>query len=335
MMTAWESSVSLRSRWLPSGVTFILAAVFLLLGAGVALGEPEGDGLPPELARGSDESAGAWVRRLEDAFTSSEEVGVRKQILSAWAADGGREAVRALLNVFDAEKDRAVRDHLNEVLVQVGTKDVASHMDKHMRAADDPVQEDALQVVYGCLARPEEEVPEEPFCDAMRQFFKLGDTERTPEAIRQLDELGRSGTRALGQLLYLDDFQCGGTSSHVLCLTAFKTRRDDWRAAEILFDTFPKKVPKTAPTEEDPTHLIKRGVALDGVGTCCLPGLIKLLGNRTFSGFASRCLRDIYNQQSLGSQEDLPDSPSAWKKWWKKQKDLEKRIKEIQADRSY
>lgn len=310
-------------------------ALLSLLGMPRAVGGPEGEAAKVDVARGSDESVAAWVKRLREAYGASSESSVRGQILSAWAAEGGTAAVGAVLGAFDAEEDRDVRNHLNELLVQIGTQDVAEHMGKHLRTAEDPRQEDALTVIYGSLKRPEADVPEQPFCDAIREFFKLGCVERTAEVIRRVDDLERSGTRALGQLLYVGDFTCDDMSTHVLCCKAFERRRDDWRAAEVLFDTFPKRIPEHDRLAGDPLHLLNRACAMIRIGVCCVPGLLKLLGNRTFGGLASRTLRDIYNLQYDSKPENLPGTAAEWRTWWKQHKDLQEWVEQQRSDRSF
>jgi hypothetical protein len=164
-------------------------------------------------------------------------------------------------------------------------------------ARDDRRRDDALDVVYRALERPEAQEPERPWCRAIRTFHEAKVRPVSLAVLTRLDAMGYEGVAALGEVLYVDDF---GYHDHASALLG---RKRDRRAV-------PPLVFKLNRFAFDARDQLPAHQALLAIGWFAVPELIDHLDDAAAGTWVSWTLRKI-------TGETMGTDRRKWTEWWK------------------
>ena len=255
-----------------------------------------------------------WIREIRAAYAGTPAPAARAVLAREIAERAGVIGLPALLALFRSEEDPAARAGIHDALVQVGTSRVATGMAEHARQGPEAerLRSAALEVVCRCLARPEDEEPERPFCRAIRAFHKLEDRALSLGILDRLDEMGKPGVAALGEVLYLEDFGC-----HAAAIELLSTKQDRRAVPPLvhLLNRFAFDY-----REQYPAHQ-----ALLKMGWHAVPELIARLDDKAAGIWISWTLRKI-------SGETMGTTKRKWDDWWKHERVKHPEVEEEPAE---
>lgn len=239
----------------------------------------------------------AWCAKVRTIYDAQKDPLARAAVAQRLATGARAQALPTLLALLASEGDPKARGGLRDALALVGGSDLASSLGDLSTAPDARLRGDALEVVYLCLRKPERLEPERPWCRTIRRFHERKDKAASMEILRRLDAMGWSGTAALGDVLYIDDFGCQSTAIDML------SRKRDRRAVPPLvhkMDRFSFEY-----VEQFPAHK-----ALLAMGWYAVPELIEHLDDPAAGIWVSWTLRKI-------SGLHAGTTKLKWDDWWK------------------
>ena len=263
-------------------------------GGGVATGEVR---VPP---MNDGEAIGPWCRRVLKAYQETEDPLGQAALARGLARKGGVVALPTLFRLFEKEESAAAREGIHEALAMVGTHRVARRMAGYARRSREKHWDNALDVIYLCLAKPERSEPEAPFVRAIRDFHELEIRKLSLRILEQLDSMDPEGIAALGEIVYVKDF---GYHTHAITLLGAKR---DGRAVPPLVHLMNRF--KFDPGSQVPAHK-----ALVGMGWYAVPALVDALDNKAAGIWVSYTLRKI-------TGETMGTDKRKWHDWWKTEK---------------
>jgi hypothetical protein len=264
-------------------------------------GTPEAT--PPEVKAPDPvggEALSEWCRRVKALYESTEAPQGRAALARQMATRAKLLALPALEDLFEEETAAEAREGVHEALVIVGTGRVARLLAGYAVRSRQTHWRNALDVIYRCLERPEAEEKERPFQRAIRAFHRLKDRALTLEIITRLDEMGREGVAALGEVIYVEDF---GYHDHTIALLAEK--RDGRAVPPLVYkmNRFKFEYRVQLPAHE----------ALLRLGWYAVPELIDRLDNKAAGIWISWTLRKI-------TGETMGTDKRKWHDWWKRER---------------
>jgi hypothetical protein len=265
---------------------------------GPETGDAEGEVHAPDPERGR--LLGAWCREQRALYGKTEDPVARAALAGEMAAKAGVIAVPTLLELFRAEETAAAEAGVHEALATVGTSRVAAEMGAFARADAEARWDDALDVIYRALEKPEKTEPERPWCRAIRRFHELKERKLTLSILARLDAMGTPGIAALGEVIYVEDF---GYHDYTIALLSKKRDRRAvpplvYKMNRFQFDYF----------EQMPAHK-----ALLEMGWYAVPELVDRLDDKAAGIWISWTLRKI-------SGETMGTDKRKWGDWWKNEK---------------
>ncbi len=258
--------------------------------------EPEIHAPPPT----DGERIGPWCKRIRKLYDETDSPTGRASLARQMAKKGGVLALPQLFDLFKKEQDENARDGVHEALAIVGTSRVAREMGRYASTSKEKHWENALDVIYRCLEKPEKEEPEKPFMRAIREFHELKIRKLSLKIITHLDEMGGPGIAALGEVIYVKDF---GYHNHVIELLSNK--KSSRAVPPLVFKMNRFKFEYRA---QMPAHK-----ALLKMGYYAVPELINRLNDRAAGIWISWTLRKITGE-TMGTHK------RKWHDWWKTEK---------------
>jgi len=260
----------------------------------------------------STRTLSTWCRRAETLYADLASPEERAALARKAADHAGIIALPALARWFREEESSMARVGIHEALAEVGGWRLARLMRRHARRDEPARRTDALEVIYRCLLKPDEEEPERPFVRAIREFHRLRDRRLSRGILRRLDAMDAPGVAALGQSLYVKDF---GVHDDTIAMLA---KKRDPRAVPPL--VYKMNRFKFDHREQLPAHL-----ALVRIGWPAVPPLIDRLDDKAAGTWISWTLRKI-TRESTGTQK------RKWHEWWKKEKARHPELAEVPED---
>lgn len=261
---------------------------------------PEAEPEVPAPPMKQGEQVSTWCRRVMDVYDATDSGTGRAALARQMARRGSVNALPTLFALFDREEDPDARVGIHEALTRVGTSRVARRMAAYARDAKAERWDDALDVIYRALERPERYEPERPWLRAIRAFHKLKDRELTLGILTRLDQMGGPGVAALGEVVYVDDF---GYHEHTIRLLA---KKRDTRAV-------PPLVHKMNRFKFEGKVKLSAHQALLEMGWYAVPELVNRLNDRAAGIWISWTLRKI-------TGETMGTDRRKWSHWWMKEK---------------
>lgn len=258
-----------------------------------------------------DESPAAWCKRAATAYAEASEGAERGAIALQVAQIANHDGYRPLLTWFNKERNPAARAGIEEALVSLGGPKLAKDMGKALRRPREPMRASARRIVFACLRKPETEEPEEPFCMAVREAHRARDFDYSRELMMSLRGLGRSGARAMAEVLFEKDF-----GLHDECILFIEVTEDP-RVVPALLHGLTRPYGgsgSSAANVRKNEPLTRRRNAIKSIGWWGVPALIESMGNKKShrSDWADRCLREITGE----AVEDRRRLRTAWQRWW-------------------
>jgi hypothetical protein len=261
---------------------------------GVATGEVR----IPEMKRG--ERFRPWCRRVRKIYEETDDPHGRAALARGMARQARVLALPTLFALFKTEQMPDARDGVFEALAMVGTSRVAHEMASYARADREAHWDDALEVIYLCLKKPERYEREKPFMRAIRAFHKLKNRKLTLQILRDLDAMGGPGVAALGEVIYVPDF---GYHDHAVQLLSNKRDRRAVPPLVFKMNRFKFEYRVQIPAHE----------ALLKMGWYAVPELVDRLNDKAAGIWISWTLRKI-------TGETMGTDKRKWHDWWKTEK---------------
>ena len=256
--------------------------------------------IEPLPKRPSGQRVEVWLRKVIAQYERTEDEEARATYAHDIMREGGVNALRAMFKLFEGEELPPVREAIHEALASFGTSRVANQMRSYATRDHERHWHHALDVIYRCLRKPDGVERERPFQRAIRAFHRLEERALTRRIIWELDQMGKEGVAALGEVIYVPNF---GYHDHVIGLLGGKADRRAVPPLVYKMNRF-----KFEYRVQLPAHR-----ALLQLGWHAVEELIDRLDDKAAGIWISWTLRKI-------TTETMGTDKRKWHDWWKSEK---------------